>query len=133
MPGAAASQAHLPRLMFMSLRVQTVVFDCSDTLLVASFWSEMLGLPLQAADDGEWGLEPGGERPDILFQQVPERKSVKNRIHLDVRPDDQDATVERLISLGAQRTDIGQGDVSWVVMADPEGNEFCVLRSDPRT
>ncbi|MGA7987811.1 MAG: VOC family protein [Candidatus Dormiibacterota bacterium] len=115
----------------MSLRVQTVVFDCSDTLLVASFWSEVLGLPVQELEDGDLGLEPGGNKPDLLFQQVPEGKSVKNRLHLDVRPDDQDATVERLISLGARRTDIGQGDVSWVVMADPEGNEFCVLRPDP--
>ncbi len=53
---------------------------------------------------------------------------MKDRIHLDLRPDDQDAEVERLIALGARRIDIGQGDVTWVVMADPEANEFCVLR-----
>jgi hypothetical protein len=112
----------------MSLRWQNIVIDCSDPLLVSSFWSEALGLELHGPDDGEWWLEPGGDSPDILFLQVPEGKSVKDRIHLDLRPDDQDVEVERLISLGARRIDIGQGDVSWVVMADPEANEFCVLR-----
>ena len=112
----------------MSLRWQNIVIDCSDPLLVASFWSEALGLELHRPDDGEWWVEPGGDSPDILFEQVPEGKSVKDRIHLDLRPDDQDAEVERLISLGARRIDIGQGEVSWVVMADPEANEFCVLR-----
>jgi hypothetical protein len=112
----------------MSLRWQNIVIDCSDPLLVASFWSEALGLELKGPDDGEWWIEPGGESPDILFLRVPEGKSVKDRIHLDLRPDDQGAEVERLISLGARRIDIGQGDVSWVVMADPEANEFCVLR-----
>jgi hypothetical protein len=112
----------------MSLRWQNIVIDCSDPLLVASFWSEALGIELHGPEDGEWWLEPGGDSPDILFEQVPEGKSVKDRIHLDLRPDDQDAEVERLISLGARRIDIGQGDVSWVVMADPEANEFCVLR-----
>jgi len=59
---------------------------------------------------------------------VPETKQIKNRLHLDFRPDDRDAEVERLLSLGATRVDVGQGaDVPWVVLADPEGNEFCVL------
>ena len=60
---------------------------------------------------------------------VPDPKTVKNRFHLDVRPDDRDAEVERLVALGATHVDIGQGTPSWVVLADPEGNEFCVLRS----
>ena len=115
----------------MSLRWQSVVIDCSDPMLIASFWSEALGLPLQGPEDGEWWIEPGGDSPDILFEQVPEGKTVKDRIHLDLRPDDQDAEVKRLISLGARLADIGQGEVSWVVMADPEGNEFCVLRPRP--
>ncbi len=112
----------------MSLRWQTIVIDCSDTLLAASFWSEALGLELHGPEHGEYWIEPGGESPDILFQQVPEGKLVKSRIHMDVRPDDQETEVARLITLGARRTDIGQGDVTWVVMADPENNEFCVLR-----
>jgi hypothetical protein len=111
----------------MALRWQNIVIDCTDPLLVASFWSEALGLELHGPDEGDWWIEPGDGSPDILFLHVPEGKSVKDRIHLDLRPDDQAAEVERLISLGARRIDIGQGNVSWVVMADPEANEFCVL------
>lgn len=69
---------------------------------------------------GEFGL---------LFVAVPGAKSAKNRLHLDFRPGDRDAEVERLLALGATRADVGQGEPSWVVLADPEGNEFCVLRS----
>jgi hypothetical protein len=67
--------------------------------------------------------------PTLVFVAVPEGKTVKNRLHLDVRPIDgsHDAEVERLIGLGARRADVGQGRVPWVVVADPEGNEFCVL------
>lgn len=76
------------------------------------------------------GSDEDGVAPDLLFLRVPESKTVKNRLHIDLRPDDQAAEVLRLEQLGAKRVDIGQGpDVSWVVMADPEGNEFCVLRA----
>ena len=112
----------------MALRWQCIVVDCHDPGRVARFWSQALQLPLQGPKDGEWWIEPGGERPDFLFQEVPEAKTVKNRLHLDLRPDDQAAEVDRLESLGARRIDIGQGDVTWVVMADPEGNELCVLK-----
>ncbi|CAN5793616.1 hypothetical protein BH24ACT5_BH24ACT5_18400 [soil metagenome] len=67
--------------------------------------------------------------PALLFALVPDAKAVKNRLHLDLRPDDRDTEVERLLRLGAQRTDVGQDNESWVVLADPEGNEFCVLSS----
>src|SRR5262249_26254455 len=78
------------------------------------------------------GMAGGGAVPDLLFGRVPEEKAGKNRLHLDLRPDDQAAEVSRLEALGARRVDIGQGtDVSWVVMADPDGNEFCVLRPRP--
>ena len=73
-----------------------------------------------------------GPRRRVLFQLVPEAKTVKNRVHIDVNASDRDQLdeVERLIELGARRADVGQGpDVSWVVLADPEGNEFCALRS----
>lgn len=113
----------------MSLRWQAVVIDCHDPELVSRFWSGALSLPLHADEDGEWWLEPGEGSPDILFEKVPEAKAVKNRVHLDLRPDDQRAEVARLIGLGARTKDIGQGDVTWVVMADPEDNEFCVLRA----
>ena len=65
--------------------------------------------------------------PGLLFVPVPELKSLKNRLHLDFRPDDQDREVDRLLGLGAVRVDVGQGEQPWVVLADPEGNEFCVL------
>jgi hypothetical protein len=67
--------------------------------------------------------------PALTFAHVPEGKTVKNRLHLDLNPTDreQDEEVRRLLDLGARHADVGQGDVSWVVLADPEGNEFCVL------
>jgi hypothetical protein len=76
----------------------------------------------------EFEIRPSPDRlPGLLFVAVPESKTVKNRLHLDFRPDDQDLEVDRLLALGASRIDIGQGEQSWVVLADPEGNEFCVL------
>jgi hypothetical protein len=76
------------------------------------------------------GSPEDGVAPDLLFLPVPEGKAVKNRLHLDLRPLDQDAEVTRLEALGARRASVGQDDaVTWVVMADPEGNEFCVLRA----
>ena len=78
---------------------------------------------------------PDGSASNLLFLKVPELKTAKNRIHLDVRPpngSNQAAELERLLSLGATRVDIGQGDVPWHVLADPEGNEFCLLRARPR-
>lgn len=67
--------------------------------------------------------------PDLLFEKVPEDKTVKNRFHFDLRPEDQAAEVSRLIELGARHVSVGQTpDVSWIVLADPDGNEFCVLR-----
>ena len=71
-----------------------------------------------------------GVSPDILFGRVPETKQIKNRLHFDLRPDDQALEVARAEALGARRIDVGQSDsVSWVVRADPEGNEFCILRA----
>lgn len=76
------------------------------------------------------GSPEDGVSPDLLFLKVPERKEVKNRLHLDLRPEDRDAEVARLEGLGARRVSVGQGpEVAWVVMADPDGNEFCVLRA----
>ncbi len=114
----------------MALRWDSVVVDCADAVRVAEFWGEALGLPVQGPSGEEppvWWLVPGGDCPALLFLRVPEPKSVKNRLHLDLRPDDQGLEVARLEGLGARRVDIGQGKVRWVVMADPEGNEFCVL------
>lgn len=121
----------------VTLRIQSVLFDCHDPFVVASFWQSALpGWRRTFEEPDEIVLEPpegspqDGVAPDLLFLRVPDPTPGKNRVHIDLRPDDQDAEVERLISLGAKRVDIGQGDeVTWVVMADPEGNEFCVLRA----
>jgi hypothetical protein len=84
----------------------------------------------ESADEVE--IAPAeGAHPALLFGVVPEEKSGKNRLHLDFVPDDQAAEVERLLRMGATRADAGQHDVPWVVLADPEGNEFCVLAARP--
>ena len=122
----------------MSLRVQCLNIDSRDPRKIADFWEAVLGWRRTHDDPDEVVLEPpagtpeDGVVPDILFARVPEAKTVKNRLHLDLRPDDQAAEVERVEKLGARRVSVGQGeDVSWVVLADPDGNEFCVLRQLP--
>lgn len=119
----------------MDLRIQCVCVDTTDPVRLANFWESALGWRRTHDEPGEVVLEPpAGSRedgvvPDLLFIGVPEGKVGKNRLHLDLRPRDQRAEVSRLERLGARRVDVGQGsDVSWVVMADPDGNEFCVLR-----
>ena len=114
----------------MASRFTELCIDCSNPEELAKFWSEVLDYKITDKDDDEVEIRgPGDTDPSILFARVPEKKSVKNRLHIDLSPRDrdQDAEVERIKSLGATPVDIGQGDVSWVVLADPEGNEFCVL------
>lgn len=119
----------------MDLRIQCLCVDTHDPAKIASFWQSALGWRRTADEDDQVVLEPpagspeDGIVPDLLFLKVPEDKIVKNRLHLDLRPVDQDAEVARLEALGATRIDVGQGEVSWVVMADPDGNEFDVLRA----
>ncbi|MFL5767089.1 MAG: VOC family protein [Actinomycetota bacterium] len=106
----------------------SVVIDCVDIKRESAFWSEALGYAVAFEADDEIAIAPSEDsEPGLVFVPVPEGKTVKNRLHIDLNPDDQAAEVARLESLGAERVDIGQGDVGWVVMADPEGNEFCVL------
>ena len=107
--------------------------NCDGTRKVGYFWSETLGWPLVWDQDEETAIRaPDGTGPLITWSgPTLIAKIGKNRHHLDIAPQvggDQRAVVERLISLGATRVDIGQGGVSWVVMADPDDNEFCVLR-----
>jgi predicted enzyme related to lactoylglutathione lyase len=104
--------------------------DCRDPQALAAFWSQVLGYDTKTEDDEVFIQGRPGSGPTILFARVPEGKTVKNRLHIDVNPIDrgQGEEVERLEKLGATRVDVGQGKVSWVVMADPEGNEFCVLK-----
>jgi len=133
-----------------------IAIDCADPHRLAEFWAAAVGYEIEHHDDRirsiiEAGFaseddvmehgghlvwrtaaaasDPGGTRPRLLFQQVPEEKTVKNRVHLDLRVGDErrQAEVERLESLGATRLwDGSQGPQTWVTMADPEGNEFCV-------
>ena len=125
----------------MGIRIQCLCIDTSDPAKTASFWQSALGCRRTSESDDVVVLEPpegspeDGVAPDLLFLRVPEAKVIKNRLHLDLRPGDQAAEVARLEALGARRVSVGQEDVSWVVMADPDGNEFDVLRplraSDP--
>ncbi|TWX35018.1 VOC family protein [Frigoribacterium sp. ACAM 257] len=114
----------------MSLEWEQVVVDALDPEALAAWWREALGWVDISGPDEEPELRPAPDRlPGLLFVRVPEPKSVKDRLHLDFRPDDQAAEVARLEGLGAVRVDVGQAAASWVVLADPEGNEFCVLGS----
>jgi hypothetical protein len=110
----------------MGLKFSTICIDAVDIHSLSAWWSEVLGWPSEVDSDGDVVLRPPGG-PEWLFLAVPEGKTVKNRIHFDFVPDDQDAEVQRLLELGARHVDIGQGEQSWVVLADPDGNEFCIL------
>ena len=118
------------------LRIQCICIDARSPSTLADFWQAALGWRRTYENPEEVVLEPpegtreDGVVPDLLLLKVPDEKCAKNRVHLDLRPVDQPAEVRRLESLGATRVFIGQGsDASWVVLADPEGNEFCVLRA----
>jgi len=115
----------------MASRLTEIVIDAANPSALAEFWCQTLGYEITAVEDGDVSIGgPPGSGPELLFQRVPEGKTVKNRVHLDVNPTDRDQAdeVARLIGLGAGPVDIGQGDVGWVVLSDPEGNEFCILR-----
>lgn len=120
----------------MSLAINSLTVDCHDPAALARFWSAALDWPVLDQGEDEVLIAPFEERHPgvfpVLFLRNPDEKRVKNRWPYDLAPDDQAAEVARLEGLGARRADIGQGDVDWVVMADPEGNEFCVLRSLPK-
>jgi predicted enzyme related to lactoylglutathione lyase len=115
----------------MGAVLREVSIDCNDPRKVADFWSGVLGWKVQEGSGVLWMSASGAPFPDLLlvFAQVAEQKSVKNRIHVDVSPVgcDRDEEVARLVALGARHVDVGQGEQPWVVLADPEGNEFCVL------
>ena len=116
----------------MGLEWEQVIVASRDPVALGRWWREVLGWVV--VDDGpivsEIQPEPG-RPPGILFVPNDTPKVGQNRLHIDLRPDDQQAEVERLLGLGAARVDVGQEDVSWVVLADPEGNEFCVLAARP--
>ena len=112
-----------------TLRIAEVVVDCADHEVVVAFWSAALGWKVRRVNRQYVALAPpaGSPGPAILFQLVPEPKTLKNRVHLDFRADSMVAEVARLVGLGA--TVIAERSLRsfrWTVMADPEGNEFCV-------
>jgi hypothetical protein len=112
----------------VSLEWEQVVVDARDPAVLGQWWADVLGWVIVNDSPGEFEIRPSaGQLPGLVFVPVPEAKESKNRLHLDFRPDDQQAEVERFLRSGARRVDIGQGAPAWVVLADPEGNEFCVL------
>ena len=114
----------------MSLAIDCVLIDCSDLHRMSEFWRSALDLEhVWTGPSGGYLLVDAQGTTRLGLMPGSEAKRGKNRVHLDLRPDNQDEEIQRLKELGATRVDIGQRDVPWVVMADPEGNEFCVLRS----
>jgi predicted enzyme related to lactoylglutathione lyase len=117
----------------MGSSVHSIVIDAKDPRRLAAFWEQLLDYERTEESEEEGWVEvvispKDGRGNDLLFGLNDDDKRMKNRIHLDLKPTDQDAEVERALSLGATRVDIGQKDAPWIVMADPEGNEFCILR-----
>jgi catechol 2,3-dioxygenase-like lactoylglutathione lyase family enzyme len=123
----------------MTSRIDHTTFDCHNAYALSKFWAEVLGFTDIPGDPNEPGhvecmiIDPAGGQ-QVLFIEVPEGKQVKNRVHFDLVPTDRtrDEEIERVLALGATPfDDLRQADGSgWLVLADPEGNEFCILRSD---
>ena len=119
-------------MSFVASRIVAVVIDCRDAASLAAFWCAALGYQVvrrwRDARGREYVEAAADGRPTLLFHPVSQDKTGKNRLHLDLRPTDgnQDAEVRRLVELGA-RVVSSEQDLPWVVLADPEGNEFCVL------
>lgn len=115
----------------MPSQLAAVAIDAIKPKVVAEFWCAVLGWHVVEADSDVISIAPQDKtRPSIDVIAVPEGKTIKNRLHFDLRADGISTAeeLERLLALGAQRTDVGQGpNASWVVLADPEGNEFCLL------
>jgi hypothetical protein len=114
----------------MAARFYVLCVDSHDPIALGQWWAKALDWPICQIEDGEVLVARGEDvYPALLFLRVPDEKTVKNRLHIDLAADDQAVEVERLIELGATPADIGQGEQTWVVLRDPEGNEFCVLSS----
>ena len=112
----------------MGSRIGDIIIDCDDPELLAGFWCEVLGYRIFARDETGVAIRGATTSPDILFIRVSEPRTTKNRLHFDVSPTDrgQDEELTRLLGLGAERSNI-TGSGSWVVLQDPEGNEFCLM------
>jgi predicted enzyme related to lactoylglutathione lyase len=116
----------------MAVSLHHVVIDAHDLPAMARFWAQVLGWRILSEREREVVIGADATAPvGICFMPVTDAKTTKNRLHLDLSPDpgEQEAEIERILALGARRVDIGQtGAESWTVLADPEGNEFCVVR-----
>jgi predicted enzyme related to lactoylglutathione lyase len=116
----------------MASRFTELIVDAVDPERLAAFWGQVLGWERTGRYEGavELAGRPGSG-PSLVFVPVSEPKVAKNRVHIDLNPAgcDQGAELDRLVGLGARHVDIGQGEQTWYVLADPEGNEFCLLRS----
>jgi len=116
----------------MSVVFSELLVDAEDVPALAEFWRQVLDWDATVHGDDIELAPPDGSMPTILFTAVPEAKTVKNRLHIDVSPaldSDQATELNRLLALGAHVIDIGQGEPTWHVLADIEGNEFCLLRT----
>ncbi len=113
------------------LKLGNVTFDCENPARVAEFWGAALGYNVEKhSEDFAVATNPDGSRPYLLFIKVPEPRTVKNRVHVDLGADDRQAEIERLIGLGATRGEthkMPEFGITWTVLQDPEGNELCVL------
>jgi predicted enzyme related to lactoylglutathione lyase len=122
----------------MGSLLREIVIDCADPGVVSAFWREVLGWEVQSEVQSGiqwfWMMAPGADENkdlSLVFLPVPEAKAFKNRLHIDVSPTgcSQADELARLLSLGAVQIDVGQGEQPWIVLADPEGNEFCLLHN----
>jgi hypothetical protein len=114
----------------MPSRWENLVVDAQDPARLARWWAEALAYRITYERPDEVEIRRSAdELPGLVFVPVSEAKETKNRLHIDLRPTDQEAEVERLVNMGARHVDVGQqNEDDWIVLADPEGNEFCVLR-----
>lgn len=112
----------------MTLKLANITFDCADTMRVAAFWSDALGLPMrEGASEFFVALDGGPTGPTWFFLKVPEGKTAKNRMHIDLAADEPASEVARLVGIGAAHVaDKDEWGIQWSVLRDPEGNEFCV-------
>jgi Glyoxalase-like domain len=112
----------------VSLTWEQVVVDAADPVSLGRWWADALGWVVLNDSPEEFEIRPAVDRlPGLVFIPVTDPRTVKNRLHLDFRPDDQQTEIARFLALGATLADVGQGEQPWTVLADPEGNVFCVL------
>lgn len=124
------------RVAIMACRISELIIKCRDPQRLAAFWCEVLGFIVLDTDDGAVEIGPregfGGLQPTLVFSPTTEPERAKLRLHFDVNAvnRDQDAELQRLLALGARPADVGQtGEEPWHCLADPEGNEFCLLQA----